>query len=352
MREILKRNSLIGYISYSFASIIEKLPYKPFHPFHDLEMIVTDKKLNFKTLRFNDLVNSIRKLVSSNEFNSFKVNRALENKNKEEFERDVYKVKKYILKGEAFQVVISRRYEINFDGSLIEPFLNLVLINPSPYMYYLKFGDRRIIGASPETLFRIKNGILETFPIAGTRHRSNKVEEDLRLLKELQNSLKDYAEHSMLVDLARNDVGKVSEIGTVKVSYYRKIKKYSHVQHIVSKVTGKLRKGLDSIDALEALFPAGTVSGAPKIRAMELIDSIEKYPRGPYAGVVGIINQNQLTDLAITIRSIFSYNNTAYIQAGAGIVFDSDPTSEYYETEYKMKAAFEAMNIRKEVVLT
>jgi anthranilate synthase component 1 len=327
------------------------LPYKPFYPFHDLEMIIADKKLNFKKVSFNDFINSIKKVVHSNEFKPFKVISALENKNKEEFEKDVYKVKKYILKGEAFQVVISRRYEIKFDGSLLEPFLNLIFINPSPYMYYLKFGNRRIIGASPETLFRIKDGILETFPIAGTRHRSNKIEEDFRLVKELQKSIKDYAEHSMLVDLARNDVGKVSEIGTVKVSYYRKIKKYSHVQHIVSKVIGKLKKGLDSIDVLEALFPAGTVSGAPKIRAMELIDSIEKYPRGPYAGAVGIINLDQLTDLAITIRSIFSYNNTAYIQAGAGIVFDSDPTSEYYETEYKMKAAFEAMNIRKEVIL-
>ncbi|MEM2576959.1 MAG: anthranilate synthase component I family protein, partial [Candidatus Bathyarchaeia archaeon] len=204
-------------------------------------------------------------------------------------------------------------------------------------------GKRQLIGSSPEMLVRIENRMIETFPIAGTRPRGKTVEEDKKLAKELLSDLKERAEHIMLVDLARNDIGKVSEFGSVKVPEFMVIHRYSHVQHIVSKVIGKLRKDLNCYDALKAVFPAGTVSGAPKIRAMEIIDELEPNRRGPYAGAVGYFSYNENMDFAITIRTLVVNEDKGYIQSGSGIVADSSPKKEWFETEHKAKALLKAL---------
>ena len=211
-------------------------------------------------------------------------------------------------------------------------------------MYHLKIGEREIIGSSPEMLVRVENRMVETFPIAGTRKRGKTPLEDKKLEKELLEDEKERAEHLMLVDLARNDVGKVSEFGTVTVPEYMDVKKFSHVQHIVSHVQGRLQKDKTAVDAFESMFPAGTLSGAPKIRAMEIIDELENKPRGPYAGAVGYFSLNGNADFAITIRTMVCDGNHAKIQAGAGIVHDSIPLEEYYEGENKAGALLSALN--------
>jgi anthranilate synthase component 1 len=242
---------------------------------------------------------------------------------RQEFEAMVLEVKEKIKAGEIFQGVISnaRKYEIS--GNKLSFYESLRKINPSPYMYHLKLGEKEIIGSSPEMLVRVENKIIETFPIAGTRKRGKTLIEDEKLKKELLEDEKERAEHLMLVDLARNDVGKVSEFGTVNVTEYMDVKKFSHVQHIVSHVQGRLKKDKTAVDAFEAMFPAGTLSGAPKIRAIEIIDELENIPRGPYAGAVGYFSLNGNADFAITIRTMVCDGNNAKIHAGAGIVHDS-----------------------------
>ena len=210
-------------------------------------------------------------------------------------------------------------------------------------MYHIKLGEREIIGSSPEMLMRLENNTVETYPIAGTRPRGKDEKEDKFLEESLLNDEKELAEHLMLVDLARNDIGKISEINTVKVKEFYDIKKFSHVQHLVSHVTGKLKNNLDAIDAFTSLFPAGTLSGAPKIRAMEIINQNEKYARGPYGGSVGYFSLNGNADFAITIRTLTTYGQRAEIQAGAGIVYDSSPTSEYEECKRKRQALVQAL---------
>jgi len=210
-------------------------------------------------------------------------------------------------------------------------------------MYHLKLGEREIIGSSPEMLIRVENRRVETFPIAGTRKRGKTPLEDYKLEEELLEDEKEKAEHLMLVDLARNDVGNVSEFGTVKVPEYMDVKKFSHVMHIVSRVQGRLRSDKTAVDAFEAIFPAGTLSGAPKIRAMEIIDELENIPRGPYAGAVGYFSLNGNADFAITIRTMVCDGNRATIQAGAGIVHDSVPEEEYIESENKAGALLSAL---------
>jgi len=205
-------------------------------------------------------------------------------------------------------------------------------------MYYLKFGDRKLAGASPETLFSLQDGVIEIYPIAGSRPRGKNSEEDFKFEKELVKSEKERAEHLMLVDLARNDAGKVSYYGSVKVPDLMYVEKYSHVQHMVSRVIGTIRKNLNAPDVLKATFPAGTVSGAPKPYAMNVIEDIEPYKRGPYAGAVGFFSSNGDSEFAIAIRSAFFNKDLMRIQAGAGIVYDSVPENEYWETEFKMKA--------------
>jgi anthranilate synthase component 1 len=218
-------------------------------------------------------------------------------------------------------------------------------MNPSPYMYHLKLKEHEIIGSSPEMLVRVEGRNIETYPIAGTRKRGTTEDEDKKLEIELLQDEKELAEHLMLVDLARNDVGKVSEFESVHVPEYMTVKKFSHVQHIVSRVTGVLREDMTAVDAFGSMFPAGTVSGAPKIRAMEIINELEGISRGPYAGALGYFSVNGNADFAITIRTLICNGNHAKIQAGAGIVHDSNPENEYYECESKARAIINALEI-------
>ena len=274
---------------------------------------------------------------------TLKITEPKTNISQEHFEHAVKKAKDYITAGDIFQVVLSKRYQFQIKGSLIPFYQALRSINPSPYMYYYKADDRQIIGASPEMLVRVDNRIVETFPIAGTTKITPDEIENRRLAHELLLDPKERAEHVMLVDLARNDVGKISKFGSVHVPEFMKIHQYSHVQHIVSQVIGELRDDLDSFDALRAIFPAGTVSGAPKVRAMEIINELEPSQRGPYAGAVGYFSYNGNADFAITIRTLFADKDQAYLQAGAGIVADSIPEREWSETENKAKALMKAL---------
>ena len=257
--------------------------------------------------------------------------------------------KEHIYAGDIFQVVPSRRYEAPLEGPLFGAYRMLRTLNPSPYMYFLRFGaddtheELEIAGSSPEPLVRVTGRKIVTRPIAGTRRRGTTDEEDEALAEELLADEKERAEHVMLVDLARNDVGRVAEYGTVNVDELMSIERYSHVMHIVSNVTGTLREGLEPFDALTSCFPAGTVSGAPKVRAMEIIDSLEKTKRGPYAGVVGYFDFAGNLDTCITIRTIVATGGRAFVQAGAGVVADSDPRSEATETANKAEALLEAV---------
>ncbi|HSO25896.1 MAG TPA: chorismate-binding protein, partial [Methanobacteriaceae archaeon] len=234
--------------------------------------------------------------------------------------------------------VISNAQKYKISGNKLCFYDTLRKMNPSPYMYHFKLGEREIIGSSPEMLVRVENREIETFPIAGTRPRGENKTQDDQLARELLNDEKERAEHLMLVDLARNDVGKVSEFGTVEVPEYMKIKKFSHVQHILSRVTGNLQREKTSVDAFSAIFPAGTVSGAPKIRAMEIIEEMEGRPRDAYAGALGYFSLNGNANFAITIRSMVCQGKNAKIQAGAGIVHDSVPENEFLECENKARA--------------
>ena len=260
------------------------------------------------------------------------------NVGQDEFETMVGTAKQHIVDGDIFQVVLSRRYEATNIYSPVELYTRLRDVNPSPYMYLFEFGETKIVGASPETLFTVHNRKLITNPIAGTCPRGETDAEDTELGRKLLNDEKERAEHVMLVDLGRNDVRMVSKPGSVKVEDFMTVRKYSHLQHIESTVTGVLRDDSDAFDATRAIFPAGTLSGAPKIRAMEIIDALEKDARGIYGGGVGYYTWNRDADFAIVIRTIVLDGDRMLIQAGAGIVADSDPTYEYLETERKMAA--------------
>ena len=246
---------------------------------------------------------------------------------KAQYEKMVIKGKTHIKAGDIFQIVLSQRFKADISVDAFEIYRCLRVLNPSPYMFYLNFGGLQLVGASPELLVRCENGLVETRPIAGTRPRGKDEAEDEALVKSLLADPKEKAEHIMLVDLGRNDLGRVCEKGTVRLSEFMGVEKYSHVMHIVSNVQGKLRKDLDALDVLEAAFPAGTVSGAPKIRAMEIIEGLEGQKRGPYAGAVGILSFSKNLDTCITIRTIVVHKAKAYVQAGAGIVADSDPAT-------------------------
>jgi anthranilate synthase component 1 len=259
------------------------------------------------------------------------------------FENGVCGIKKHIAAGDIFQIVLSRRIECEIGHDPFSIYAALRDINPSPYMYYLDFGDEKVIGASPEMLVRVEKRRVTTVPIAGTRPRGKTMDEDDLLARSLLNDTKERAEHTMLVDLARNDVGKVSRFGTVEVSEFMNIEKFSHVQHIVSTVSGILKDNLDCYDAFRSCFPAGTVSGAPKIRAMQIIDEYESSPRGLYAGAVGYIGFDRNLDFAIAIRTVIVRNGIASIQVGAGIVADSVPADEWKETENKAAAMIRAI---------
>ncbi|AGB40384.1 anthranilate synthase component I [Halobacteroides halobius DSM 5150] len=264
---------------------------------------------------------------------------------KEEFINSVQDAKDYITTGDIFQIVLSQRLEMPITTDSFAIYRQLRRLNPSPYMYYLNLGGFQLVGSSPELLVRVQDGRVENRPIAGTRRRGINSSEDESLAQDLLNDEKERAEHTMLVDLGRNDVGRVSKYGTVDVTELMEVEYYSHVMHLVSNVTGKLKEDEDIYSALEACFPAGTVSGAPKIRAMELIDQLEPTRRGPYAGSIGYFSYSGNLDSCITIRTILIQDDKAYVQAGAGIVADSDPETEYQETLNKAQGLLEAVQL-------
>jgi anthranilate synthase component 1 len=346
----------VGYISYDAVRYWEKLPqkFRSEQDFPDFEMGIFDDGLVFNHVqkkafyfyREENRLQTVKQLLkqpSNTDWLSYRQPKV--KTQKEQFENAVKKAKEYVTAGDIFQVVLSKRYQFQHKGSLIPFYEALRTINPSPYMYYLKFDVRRIIGSSPEMLVRVDNRMVETFPIAGTRPVAEIPQENSRLAQELLADPKERAEHVMLVDLARNDLGRISKFGSVHVPEFMKVHQYSHVQHIVSQVVGELRDELQSYDALRAVFPAGTVSGAPKVRAMEIIDELEPCRRGPYAGAVGYFSYNGNADFAITIRTLFANKNRGYIQAGAGIVADSDPEQEWFETDHKAKALMKALQM-------
>ena len=261
-----------------------------------------------------------------------------------EFEAGVRKIKQYITAGEAIQVVPSQRLSQPTAAAPFEIYRALRTINPSPYMFFLDFTDFHLVGASPEILVRVENGMVMTRPLAGTRPRGQNEAEDRRLEQELRHDEKERAEHIMLVDLGRNDIGRVSEPGTVAVSDLMEVERYSHVMHLVTHVQGKLRRDMTAFEALRACFPAGTVSGAPKIRAMEIIAEVEPEKRGPYAGAVGYFSFSGNMDMAIAIRTMVVTKGMAYTQAGGGIVYDSVPEREYEETMNKARALLKAIS--------
>jgi len=262
---------------------------------------------------------------------------------KENFEKAVEKSKEHIFAGDIFQVVLSQKFQVGYSGDIFQVYRALRNINPSPYMFYLDFIDYQIIGSSPESVISSKNNQLEIIPIAGTRPRGQNSEEDEAHAKSLLADPKEVAEHTMLVDLARNDMGRVSEYGSVKVSDFKTIEKYSHVMHIISKVHGKLQNDKTSVDAFRSAFPAGTVSGAPKIKAMEIIHKLEPDKRGFYAGAIGYFDHSGNMDMAIAIRTMLAKEGKIYYQAGAGIVADSVPETEYQETLNKGHALRKAI---------
>jgi len=270
---------------------------------------------------------------------------------KEQYMDSVRRAKEYIEAGDIFQVVLSQRLQAEVGADPFEVYRRLRSLNPSPYMYYLRFGELQIVGSSPEMLVRVENGSAETRPIAGTRRRGSNQDADDALAKELRADPKECAEHLMLVDLGRNDLGRVCAYGSVKVTRLMEVERYSHVMHLVSVAQGRLAEGRDAYDALVSCFPAGTLSGAPKIRAMEIIESLETTRRGPYGGAIGYLGFNGNLDACITIRTIVIKDGIAYVQAGAGIVADSDPLQEYEETMRKAEALLQALRLTEEASL-
>ncbi|MBS3069003.1 anthranilate synthase component I family protein [Candidatus Micrarchaeota archaeon] len=349
----------VGYFSFEYARHIENLPaVKDELGFPDFEFGIFEDAMVYDHLsnsiryvhRGESRLEEIMSFVKGSSFESqnFQMYNKKCNVGREKFIQNVQKAKEYISAGDAFQIVLSKRHEIKYSGSLLPFYRKLKATNPSPYMFYVKFGEREVIGSSPENLVRVEgNKITSYATLAGTRARGKTPAEDEALEKELLADEKERAEHLMLVDLTRNDVGKVAAVGSVKVQKFMEVHKYSHVQHIASLVEGDLAQGKDCFDTFEAIFPAGTVSGAPKKRAMEIIGEIEGTARGPYAGAVGYFSSNGNADFAITIRTLFASRGKAYVQSGAGIVHDSVAQKEYEESENKARALLNALGDEK-----
>lgn len=271
------------------------------------------------------------------------------NFSKQEYSEAVEKTKEYIYAGDIFQAVISRRFETEYHDSLLNAYRVLRTTNPSPYMVFFKYDDREIMSTSPETLVKLQNGTVTTFPIAGSRPRGATPEQDKALETELLADEKELSEHNMLVDLGRNDIGKIAQIGSVKVTDYKIVQRFSQIMHICSEVTGKLKNDLDAFDAVQSILPAGTLSGAPKIRACEIIEELEKGPRGIYGGTLGYIDFTGNLDTCIAIRMAVKKGNKVTVQAGSGIVADSVPDNEYFESANKAKAIIDAILAAGEV---
>lgn len=348
---------LVGYVSYEAAYLWEEIlrvekpgdgfPLMKFGFFKDA--LIYDHRENVLYYshigkdRLPELLQLFKEKGSAPESSELSYSHTRSNMSRERFIKMVEAGKSHIERGDVFQVVLSRRLELEVDGSLLPFYLKLRSLNPSPYMYYLRLGEDEVIGASPEMLIRVEGRRVTTFPIAGTRPRASDPALDELSDRELLEDEKERAEHVMLVDLARNDLGRVAEPGTVEVKELMTVIRYSHVKHLVSRVEARLRSRLDMYDAFRAVFPAGTVSGAPKPRAIELIEELEPVRRGPYAGAVGYFSLNGSCDFAITIRSLVRRGSRAYIQAGAGIVWDSVPEREWMETQHKMMALVRAL---------
>ena len=370
----------VGYFAYDIIRYYEELPMDVIDELHlpDMHFMLTDeiiafdhstqkihiivnvhaegdiesqyKKATNRILDIRDEMSDLSKLMEKEERQYRSSSKVTSNVTKEEFCAAVERAKEYIKNGDIFQVVLSQRFTVETSVSPFNTYRALRLINPSPYMYFLDFGDYQIVGASPEMLVRVENGIVQTGPIAGTRWRGKTLEEDLKLEQELLNDEKEIAEHTMLVDLGRNDIGKVSEFGSVKVTRFKYVERFSHVMHIISDVEGKLRADKTCFDALSATLPAGTLSGAPKIRAMEIIDELETVKRSVYGGAIGYISFNGSFDSCITIRTGVFKDGKAYVQAGGGIVYDSVPEYEYNESVNKASAVLKAIEEAGDIV--
>jgi len=343
---------LVGYLSYDFVRYLERLPtYNPdtlslpeAYLIMPRQLICVDH-LSKKTY----LITHGREGLEDLEFRGksepgpVRIGGCRPWMSRESYEDSVNKAKQYIVDGDIFQAVLSLRYDARLKGDPLALYEALRHVNPSPYQYYLEFKDTQIAGSSPEMLVRLENGTLVTRPLAGTRPRGDDIEKDEKLRVEMLLDEKERAEHLMLVDLARNDLGRVSTYGSVVVDELMETEKYSHVQHMVSNVTSRIRPDMDSIDAFRAVFPAGTVSGAPKVRAMEIIEELEPARRGPYAGTVGYFDFRGNMDLAIAIRTMFTTPGRLHLQAGSGIVFDSEAEREYQECQNKLRALYAAI---------
>ncbi|MBT6807196.1 MAG: anthranilate synthase component I family protein [Nitrosopumilus sp.] len=339
----------VGVVNYDAIELVEDIsnennfdqPLMEFGIYDDgLLYDNVDKKLFY----FYHDENRFDKLIMGDDtFGEFFSSDVVPNMDRKKFSNIVNKAKQYIHDGDIFQVVLSRKFEFETSGDDLKLYQTLRKLNPSPYMYHLKQDSKVIIGASPEMLVRITDDKVETFPIAGTRKITDNEEKNKALSDELIHDEKELAEHTMLVDLGRNDIGRVCKYGTVHPESLMQIKRFSHVQHIVSHVVGNLDSKNDMFDAFQAVFPAGTVSGAPKVRAMQIIDEFESEKRGPYAGAVGYFSYNGCCDFAIAIRSIFIKDNKGFVQSGAGIVSDSVAENEFKETEHKAGAMLQAL---------
>jgi anthranilate synthase component 1 len=368
---------LVGYIGYDMVRFIEDIPDENPEDLDipDMQLALTDTILIFDHLDHKIKVVS-NVMVDGDDGEAYdiacrKIDRIIgklkgsavapdakkaagkimeveSNFSKNDFCKAVEKSREYIRAGEVIQVVLSQRLKKRTEADAFSIYRALRSINPSPYMYYLKFGEYRIIGSSPETLVRCEDDVVEVRPIAGTRKRGKDEKEDLQLEKELLEDPKERAEHIMLLDLGRNDIGRVCDYSSIEPRQIMYIERYSHVMHIVSDVVGRLSKDKDIYDLIRATFPAGTVTGAPKVRAMKIIDELENTRRGPYAGCVGYISFSGNIDMCITIRTIVMDGDSAYIQAGAGIVLDSDPVKEYEETLNKAMALIRAIEVTEE----
>ena len=339
----------VGVVNYDSIRLVENIseennltqPIMEFGIYDDgLLYDNVEKKLFYF---YHDVNRYDQLIVSDDSFDEFHSSEVTPNMDKEKFSSIVNKAKQYIYDGDIFQVVLSRKFAFDTSGDNLTLYKTLRKLNPSPYMYHLKQDSKTIIGASPEMLVRITDDKVETFPIAGTRKITDNEEKNKALSDELIHDEKELAEHTMLVDLGRNDIGRVCKYGTVHPESLMQIKRFSHVQHIVSHVVGNLDSKNDMFDAFQAVFPAGTVSGAPKVRAMQIIDELETEERGPYAGAVGYFSYNGCCDFAIAIRSIFIENNKGFVQSGAGIVSDSVAENEFKETEHKAGAMLQAL---------
>ena len=340
----------VGVVNYDSIRLVEDIEDSHNSPQPLMEFGIYDDGILYdnihkKLFYFYHAENRFDRLKISDDdvFDDFHSSEVTPNMNEAEFSEIVNKAKKYIHDGDIFQAVLSRKFAFDVHGDNLTLYKTLRELNPSPYMYHLKQDEKTIIGASPEMLVRITGDKVETFPIAGTRKITNNEVKNQQLSEELIHDEKELAEHTMLVDLGRNDIGRVCKYGTVHPESLMQIKRFSHVQHIVSHVVGNLAPENDMFDAFQAVFPAGTVSGAPKVRAMEIIDELETEARGPYAGAVGYFSYNGCCDFAIAIRSIFIDDDKGFVQSGAGIVSDSVAENEFKETEHKAGAMLQAL---------